>query len=95
MADRRLTALVGLALLFSAAAPRAQEQGAQPAPKSVLERNSQPIELFKSGLGTFTRPISSSNKEAQAFFDQGFQMMYAIRAAPSATGARRGRGVRT
>ena len=57
----------------------AQEQGAQaPAPKTVFERNTQPIELYKSGLGTFTRQISSSNKEAQAFFDQGFQMMYAF-----------------
>ena len=26
-------------------------------------------------LGTFTRPISSTNKDAQAFFTQGFQMM--------------------
>ncbi len=57
----------------------AQEQGKQPpAPKTLFERNTQTIELFKSGLGKFTRPISSSNKEAQAFSDQGFQMMYAF-----------------
>src|SRR6185503_18327180 len=31
-----------------------------------------------SGLGPFHRPISSTNKEAQAFFDQGFQMEYAF-----------------
>ena len=43
-------------------------------PKYVAE----PIALFKAGLGTFTRKISSSNPEAQAFFDQGFQMMYAF-----------------
>jgi hypothetical protein len=77
----------------------------------VFERNTEPIEIFKNGLGRFTRPISSSNKEAQAYFDQGFQMMYAfakqeaIRSfreawkrdatAPSATGARRGHGDRT
>ena len=30
------------------------------------------------GLGPFHREISSKNKEAQAFFDQGFQMMYAF-----------------
>ena len=50
----------------------------QPAQRSVFERYTEPIEIYKTGLGTFTRPISSSNKEAQAFFDQGFQMMYAF-----------------
>jgi tetratricopeptide (TPR) repeat protein len=44
----------------------------------VFERYTEPIQLYKTGLGTFTRPISSSNKESQAFFDQGFQMMYAF-----------------
>ena len=73
------TGLVGLFLAISVLSSNAQEQGAQPsAPKTVFERNTQPIELYKSGLGKFTRPISSSNKEAQAFFDQGFQMMYAF-----------------
>src|SRR5687767_12390016 len=56
---------------------------AQPAPQpsakpTVLERYSAPIDIYKTGLGTFTRPISSTNKEAQAYFDQGFQMMYAF-----------------
>jgi tetratricopeptide (TPR) repeat protein len=38
----------------------------------------QPIGLYKSGLGTFTRSISSTNREAQAYFTQGFQLMYAF-----------------
>ena len=46
--------------------------------KPLSERYAAPITLYKTGLGTFTRPISSTNKEAQAFFDQGFQMMYAF-----------------
>ena len=37
-----------------------------------------PIPLYTTGLGPFHRPISSKNKEAQAFFDQGFQMEYAF-----------------
>ena len=45
-----------------------------PLPKYVAE----PIQLFTSGLGPFHRKISTTNKEAQAFFDQGFQMMYAF-----------------
>lgn len=36
----------------------------------------EPIRLYTSGLGTFTRLISSSNAEAQAYFNQGFQLMY-------------------
>jgi tetratricopeptide (TPR) repeat protein len=38
----------------------------------------EPIRLYTTGLGTFTRPISSSNAEAQAYFNQGFQLMYAF-----------------
>src|SRR5437016_4842217 len=39
---------------------------------------SQPIALYKVGLGPFHRPISSKQPEAQAFFDQGFQLVYAF-----------------
>ena len=46
--------------------------------KPLFDRYTEPIEIFKTGLGSFSRPISSTNKEAQAFFDQGFQMMYAF-----------------
>jgi tetratricopeptide (TPR) repeat protein len=47
----------------------------------MLEPPSQYIEsipLYTVGLGPFTRPISSTNAEAQAYFNQGFQMMYAF-----------------
>lgn len=50
------------------------DTGTPPLPKYV----SDPIPLHTSGLGPFTRKISSANPEAQAFFDQGFQMMYAF-----------------
>jgi tetratricopeptide (TPR) repeat protein len=49
-----------------------------PSVRPLYERYTEPIQIFKAGLGTFTKPISSTNKEAQAFFDQGFQMMYAF-----------------
>ena len=38
----------------------------------------EPIRLYTVGLGTFRRPISSTNAEAQAYFNQGFQLMYAF-----------------
>jgi tetratricopeptide (TPR) repeat protein len=57
----------------------AEPAAAQTRPvRSVYERYTEPIQVFKNGLGTFTRPMSSSNMEAQAFFDQGFQMMYSF-----------------
>src|SRR5687768_12150746 len=49
-----------------------------PQPRPLYDRYTEPIQIFKTGLGRFTRPMSSRNTEAQAFFDQGFQMMYAF-----------------
>ena len=49
-----------------------------PQERPVFERYTQPIELFATGLGSFTRPISSTNTDAQAFFNQGFRLMYAF-----------------
>src|SRR5882672_6549624 len=49
-----------------------------PQPRPVYERYTEPIQIFATGLGTFTKPMSSTSKEAQSFFDQGFQMMYAF-----------------
>ena len=36
------------------------------------------MRLYSIGLGIFTRAISSANPDAQAYFNQGFQMMYAF-----------------
>ncbi len=66
--------LAAAGCLTGASSARAQT----PPPPSFEDRYMEPIELFKTGLGTFARPISSSNKEAQAFFNQGFQMMYSF-----------------
>jgi tetratricopeptide (TPR) repeat protein len=71
---KMLTCIVAVSVAGMVGAAGAQ----QPAQRSVFERYSEPIEIYKTGLGTFTRPISSSSKEAQAFFNQGFQMMYAF-----------------
>jgi len=62
------------ACLALADAPRAQTAPAKP----VLERYSEPIPIYKTGLGKFTRPMSSKSAEAQQYFDQGFQMMYSF-----------------
>ncbi len=62
-----------LSSLVALESPAAAQQ-----PRTVYDRYTEPITLFSSGLGTFTRPISTSSREAQAFFDQGFQMMFAF-----------------
>ena len=48
------------------------------APAEVPKFVRDPIPLYTTGLGPFHRTISSKNKEAQAFFDQGMQMEYAF-----------------
>ena len=47
-------------------------------PGAVPKYVADPIPLYTVGLGPFHRKISSTNFEAQAFFDQGFQMMYSF-----------------
>jgi tetratricopeptide (TPR) repeat protein len=66
-----------LALLGASIVELTVSGQSRPTP-SLYDRYTEPIAIFKTGLGTFTRPISSTNKEAQAYFDQGFQMMYSF-----------------
>ena len=56
--------------------PGAQQQS--PGPAALPPFVAQPIPLYKVGLGSFSRKISSSSAEAQAYFDQGFQLMYSF-----------------
>ena len=49
-----------------------------PATRTVYERYTEPIQFYKTGLGSFTRQASTTHPEAQAYFNQGFQMMYAF-----------------
>jgi tetratricopeptide (TPR) repeat protein len=65
-----------LTVLALAAAGYAQHghDSAQSLPNSLK----QPMPLFPKALGTFAHPISSTNREAQAYFNQGFQLMYAF-----------------
>src|SRR5687767_6623486 len=77
MMNRRHLRSVSFALGCATLAGPAAAQAPQP-PRSVFDRYSEPIQLFRTGLGTFSKPMSSQNREAQAFFDQGFQMMYAF-----------------
>jgi len=70
----RPTAVLAIGCVCVALSAAAQT----PAPRPLYDRYTEPIQIFKTGLGTFTKPMSSRNAEAQAFFDQGFQMMYSF-----------------
>ncbi len=72
LASARL-GLCSLALLVTTTS--AQHEMTTPTPPT---RKLEPIPLYTVGLGSFTRPISSTNAEAQGYFNQGFQMMYAF-----------------
>lgn len=53
------------------------QEALEPEPQ-LPEVFKEAIPLYTSALGSFHRPISSKSEEAQAYFDQGFQMMYAF-----------------
>ena len=67
------TMLLCLATLASLPAVYAQDHETVPDPEEFT-----PIPLYTVALGDHTYPISTRNAEAQAFFDQGFQMMYSF-----------------
>jgi tetratricopeptide (TPR) repeat protein len=63
-----------LSLFSTSLAARQAPPDPGPVPKYVAE----PIKLFTSGLGPFAWKISTENPQAQAFFNQGVQMMFAF-----------------
>ena len=69
--------LIAAACDATAVMARAQHHHSQPA---LPEAFKQPMPLYPSPqvLGTFTRPVSSLDGDAQRYFDQGFQLMYAF-----------------
>lgn len=70
--------LAGLCCLMASSIPSWAQESHLDNPGEVPKFVRDPIPLYTKGLGPFHREISSKNKEAQAFFDQGFQMEYAF-----------------
>jgi tetratricopeptide (TPR) repeat protein len=73
----RFACLCLCCLIAGSSASWAQESHLD-TPGEIPKYVRDPIPLYTTGLGPFHRPITTTNKEAQAFFDQGFQMMYAF-----------------
>jgi tetratricopeptide (TPR) repeat protein len=72
-----LTWLSSALLLSTASAQAPSHDHDDMAPQGLPKNFNEPMPLFPKALGRFTRPVSSKNPEAQAYFDQGFQLMYA------------------
>jgi len=76
-----LGALLAVAVALASTAvetqskPPATEAHMEHAPPAAFNGR---IALYTTAMGPFKRPISSRNSEAQAFFNQGFQLTYAF-----------------
>ena len=74
--------LIASALALIAAPAHAQHDhgggAAGEASAELPESFSQPMPLFATALGDHHHPISTDNEKAQAYFDQGFRLMYAF-----------------
>jgi tetratricopeptide (TPR) repeat protein len=78
---RRVVLRVGIVLALAPAAVAVdgvRVSAQTPGPPEWLKPFFEPIRHYSTVLGSFSRPMSSKVPEAQAFFDQGFQMMYAF-----------------
>jgi tetratricopeptide (TPR) repeat protein len=64
----RSAAVAAAVLTLTGGAARAQ------LPASFRE----PMPLYRTGLGPLTRPVTTTSREAQAYFDQGLQLLYSF-----------------
>ena len=71
---RRATAILLALPILPLAAPIA---GQTPEYPSEFEET-MPLHHDGKGLGPFSRPVTTSSPEAQLYFDQGIQLMYAF-----------------
>jgi len=51
---------------------------AQDVPPSYPDSFREPMPIYRAGLGALTRPITTQSAEAQRYFDQGLQLLYAF-----------------
>ena len=81
---RSWAAALAAALLVGAGATGAAQDhgghggGPDTASPELPESFAEPMPLYDGVLGGHEHPISSSNAEAQAYFNQGFRLMYAF-----------------
>ena len=67
---------MAIVVLLWAAGPAVAQP--QPSASGLPPYAAEPMPLYKAALGSLSWKISSSNAEAQAYFDQGFQLVYSF-----------------
>lgn len=77
MTSSRLS-FVLLCCLFLPACTSLAQQSSSGEEATLPEAFDDPIPLYENALGDYHYPISSENPEAQAYYGQGVQMMYAF-----------------
>ncbi|HSL70384.1 MAG TPA: hypothetical protein VK864_09090 [Longimicrobiales bacterium] len=73
-ARRNFTPQILLPLLVASSPAAAQQSDTARLPASFRE----PMPLYAVGLGKHTWPITTQSKQAQAYFDQGVQLLYSF-----------------
>jgi tetratricopeptide (TPR) repeat protein len=64
--------------LHLCAAPAAAQQAGRSADGDLPASFREPMALYAVGLGRYTRPVTTTSAEAQAYFDQGVQLLYSF-----------------
>ncbi len=75
---RTFLAALAFALAVTPALAQDDSEGVTAAAAELPESFSEPIPLYLDVLGDHEHPISSTNADAQAYFNQGFRLMYAF-----------------
>ena len=70
--------LTACALVAAPALAQHDHGGAGEGAAELPESFSAPMPLYETALGDHHHPISSDDEKAQAYFDQGFRLMYAF-----------------
>lgn len=71
----KIFALATLACAVAAPALAQHEMGHDPSYPAGFD---EPMPLAPAGLGPLSRPVTTTSPEAQAYFDQGLQLLYAF-----------------
>ncbi len=72
------SAVLGALLVATAACATPTRQDAARSAPARQPSPAEPTPLYTTALGSFSQKILTRSPEAQAYFDQGFQMVYAF-----------------
>lgn len=75
---RTILVLAFFVLFASCGTTRSSEMAMNNIPNGAHAGSDARMPLYEAALGTFDRPVTTNSTEAQAYINQGFQMMYSF-----------------